>query len=164
MIQDETQTLRLKRLLDLRVVEGIAVEARDAEVAAQVEQVDGAQIAGHGDEGEAARGGSEDDGAAKIHAVHHDPDVCGVVADSASGLACGDEVFPAAHVVGSADGFKGASVGDSRFCEAHSVNADAVKLADCVAVVFVVIPHHAGSEFEHRAVEGEAFFHRGLGA
>ena len=108
------------------LAEVVSVEARNAEVAAQVEHVDGAEIAGDGNERERARCFSEDHGAANIDSVHDDPDVGSAAVDGSAGTGGGDEMFPAAEVVGGTDGGDGVFVGDALLIEAHGVDADAV--------------------------------------
>lgn len=135
-------------------------------MSAEVEQVDGVEVAGDGDEGEGARGFSEDDGAADGDAVHDDPDVGGAGVDEAGGAGGGgiggrDEVFPAAEVVIFADGGDGLFVGDAVGAEAHGVDGDAVELAEGEAAVGVAVWQERGSRGEEVAVEGEAFLHGG---
>ena len=69
------------QLLDLRVLvvslvaHFVAVEAGNAKVAAQVEDVDGIEVAGDGDEGEAAGCFGQDDCAFDGDAIHDNPHV-----------------------------------------------------------------------------------------
>ena len=65
----------VRRLLDLRGMRTVIVVPRDAEVAAQMEQVDRTEVSGHGHERQRARRFSQHHGTTNIYAVHYDPDV-----------------------------------------------------------------------------------------
>ena len=142
---------------------GGGVEGGDAEVSAEVEDVDGIEVAGDGDEGEGAGGFRQDHGSADVDAVHDDPDIGGSVMKGTADGGGGDDVLPSAEMVGGADGVDCGLIGDAVGVEAHGVNADALELADDGAVVGFRVGHERGGGAEHVAVEGEAGFGDGEG-
>jgi hypothetical protein len=150
-------------LLVVAFVEVVGVVARDAEVAAEVKHVDGAEVAGDGNEGEGARCFGEDNSSADVDAIHDDPDIGGSAMDGSAGAGGGDEVLPAAEMVGGADGGDCVFVGDALVRKAHGVDADAIEFADDLAIGGFIVGNHAGGEAEQGSVEGEAFFHGGFG-
>ena len=133
-------------------------------MAAQVEDVHGAEVAGDGDERDGAGRFREEDRAANVHAVDDHPYVGVAVVDGAAVVVGGDEVLPAAQLVGIANGVDGGFTGYSGGTEAEQVHADAVELAEGLARGLVGAGHEAGSQAQHVAVEGEAVFERGLRA
>ena len=115
-------------------------------MAAQVEQVDGAQIACDRHQREAPRSFSQHDSAANIHAVQHHPDVGGSAVERASGPGGGDEVLPAAQMVCGANGVDLALVGDAGVREAQEMDADAIELSNHLAIFRFGVRHQAGSD------------------
>jgi len=140
----------------------VSIKAGDAEVAAQVEQVNGAQVAGDGDQSEAPWGLREDNRAAQVCAIHHHPHIGGIVMHGATGVGGGDDVLPAAQMIGLAHGFNLRPVHSAIRGEAEDVDAEAVELVDRLLNVGVGVGHGAGCGVEHVAVKAEAGLRCGL--
>lgn len=149
-------------LLNLCASQGVSVEAGDAEVAAQMEQIDGAQVPRDGDQGEAGCGLSKDNRATKIRAVHDYPDIRGLTMRGATGVGGGDDVLPAAQVIGLADGFDLRLIYCACRGETEEVDADAIELVDGLLQVGIRVGHNTGSGGEHVAVKTEAGLCGGL--
>ena len=147
------------------IFELVGVELWDAEVTAEVEQVFWTEVASDSGEGEGTGAVHKDHCAAHVGAVENDPDVCGSVLNGATADGRGgDDVLPAAQVVGLADGVHIERIG-KRICgELENVNADAVKVCDGVAGLVIRASDEACGHGQHGAVEGEAGFGGGLGA
>ncbi len=77
----------------------------------------------------------------------------------------GNQVLPAAQVIGVADRVHRALVGHAQIAEAHHVHAHAVQLADGLpGVGSSVSGQHAGRDIQQIAIEREAVLHRRLRA
>ena len=99
-------------------------------MAAEVEDINGVEVAGDGDKGKATGRLGEHDGAADIYAVHRRPTHRWSRCDGDPGSGSRDQVLPAAQMIGGADGIDFALIWNAGGAEAHGVDADAIELAD----------------------------------
>jgi len=151
-------------VLQRRFVEGVFVEPRNTEVAAQVEQVEKAEVAGDDDDLDILYAGQHDDDAGDAGVFKAYPYIgardrrvgiadtegcCALVVRSSN------DVLPCAVVVLVADELKRVGVVGTGLGEAVCVDGDAVELADGMAHVFAAVVEDSVGQAKHIFVEGE---------
>src|ERR1700760_4129815 len=105
----------------------VSFKAWNAKVPAQMQQIDRAEVAGDGNQRYGLRSFGQNDCTTHVYAVHDHPYIgCTVVHRTTISLG-GDEVFPAAQVIGFANSIYRGFVGNSHSAEAEQVNADSVE-------------------------------------
>ena len=135
---------RVQAELPALVVHAVSIKTGNAEMPAQMEKIDGIQIAGDGGQRQAFGRVDQDYRAAKVGAVHHHPHVGVVVVDRAARVAAADHVLPTAQMIGLADRFNLGWIGRTGLGKAQRVHADAVQLGNGLLHVFVGVGHQAG--------------------
>src|SRR6185369_10728308 len=143
-------------LLDRCFSEFVSLKPGNPEVTAQMQHIDWAEISRHSDQGEALRSFGENNGAANIDTVKHEPDIGGSVVKFATMRRSRDQMLPSPQVVGIANGFYLSFISNARGAEAQQVHTDSVEPVDRMAGRLVVIGNHARSNTEQSPVEGKA--------
>ena len=129
----------------------------------QMKQIDGTEISGNGHQSETARRFRKDHRSAHVDAIQNKPDI-GCSISNRTAVGCGDDMLPAAQVVGSANALDSALIRDATLIEAHRMNADAIELIDRLSHGCIRVGNGAGSHAEESAIQGEVLLHRGEGA
>ena len=145
----------------LVLCEIVAVERGNAEVPAQMQQIDGAEIAGDGNQRQAL-GVSASTTAPRTFtpsSTNH-TSVVPLCTGPPWSLG-GDDVLPAAQVIGGADCLYRAFVGNAHGAEAQQVNADAVELLTATRVGSSESGTIPAATPSMCSIEGEAVFDGG---
>ena len=146
------------------MAEAVILKARNAEVAAEMEQINRVDISRNGYEGESLWGFGHHHSSAHVCSFKNDPDVCGLIMDRAATIIRSDDMLPATDVVAGADGIHGIFAGNALRAKAKEMNANSIELVDNAAVFGLRVRQEACGDLEERAVECEAGFDGSLGA
>src|SRR6266568_1175266 len=140
------------------------VKLGNAEMTAEVQDVNGAQIARYCNERKALGCFRQHHCATHVHAIKHEPDIGCSVVHGPTSIGGRHHMLPAAKMIGGSNSFHFSFVGNARGSKTEQMDADTIELVDCLPRWRIRIGNHACCNAQHCSVQREAVFNHRLRA